>query len=113
MPPSILAIFAHPDDESFGAAGTLAKYAEAGAHTALICVTRGEAGASNGLADNSQALAAIRATELQNAASTIGVTDLSILHWPDGQGADWDLVVTFRPVSSVDPAYRPPCRHHL
>ncbi len=37
---SLLAVFAHPEDESFGPAGTLAKYACEGVHVALVSVTR-------------------------------------------------------------------------
>ncbi len=40
----ILALFVHPDDETFGVGGTLAKYAEAGAEIVLVCATRGERG---------------------------------------------------------------------
>ena len=45
MPPkSLLAIFAHPDDESFCAGGALATLAAAGTEVHLLCLTRGEAG---------------------------------------------------------------------
>ena len=40
----LLSVLAHPDDESFGMGGTLAKYAEEGVEVHLICATRGEAG---------------------------------------------------------------------
>lgn len=42
--PTILAVFAHPDDESFSVAGTLTHYAKKGVRVALACATRGEAG---------------------------------------------------------------------
>ena len=87
----ILAIFAHPDDESFGVAGTMAKYSAAGVGTALICATRGEAGQSSGLADSAEALAALRARELECAAGAAGVGEVHLLDWPDGGGAGWDL----------------------
>ena len=41
-PPRILGVFAHPDDESFCAGGTLAKYAEAGAEIMVVSATRGD-----------------------------------------------------------------------
>ena len=41
-PLTILAIFAHPDDE-IGVGSTLAYYGEAGVRTVLVCATRGEA----------------------------------------------------------------------
>ena len=40
----LLSVLAHPDDESFGMGGTLAKYASEGVDVHLICATRGEAG---------------------------------------------------------------------
>jgi N-acetylglucosamine malate deacetylase 2 len=87
----LLAVFAHPDDESFGMAGTLAKYAAAGVVTALICATRGEAGRSNGLADSPKALGALRTRELECAARALGIRELELLDWPDGDAAGWDL----------------------
>lgn len=38
---SLLAVFAHPEDEAFGPAGTLAKYANEGIHVSLVTATRG------------------------------------------------------------------------
>jgi LmbE family N-acetylglucosaminyl deacetylase len=43
-PLKLLAVFPHPDDESLGLGGTLAKYSAEGAETYLICATRGERG---------------------------------------------------------------------
>lgn len=45
-PKRMLAIFAHPDDESFAVGGTLAKYAHQDVHVILLCATRGQAGIS-------------------------------------------------------------------
>ena len=42
--PRLLAVLAHPDDESFGIGGTLAFYAWCGAEVHLICATGGEEG---------------------------------------------------------------------
>ena len=42
--PSLLAIFAHPDDESFAVGGTMARYATEGVEVSLLCATLGEAG---------------------------------------------------------------------
>ena len=42
--PTLLAVLAHPDDESFGIGGTLATYASRGADVYLVCATRGEVG---------------------------------------------------------------------
>lgn len=46
---AILLVFAHPDDESFGVAGIVAKYSRAGIPVDLICATRGEKGTRLGL----------------------------------------------------------------
>lgn len=88
---TLLVITAHPDDEAFGMAGTLAKYAAAGVRTALICATRGEAGQSAGLAETREALAALRSEELRCSAATLGVGELVLLDYPDGGGERWDL----------------------
>ena len=40
MPRTLLALFAHPDDESFAAGGTLARYAAQGARVVLVTATR-------------------------------------------------------------------------
>ena len=42
--PTLMAVFAHPDDEAFSVGGTLAHYAQKGVKVVLVCATRGEAG---------------------------------------------------------------------
>ena len=41
---TLVAVFAHPDDEGFGCGGTLAMLAENGAKLTLVCVTNGDVG---------------------------------------------------------------------
>ena len=43
-PMRLLAVLAHPDDESLGVGGTLAKYASEGCEVSLLTATRGGAG---------------------------------------------------------------------
>lgn len=62
----VLAVVAHPDDESFGLGAILDAFAGAGAHVVVLCLTRGEASTIHGVSGD---LAALRATELQNAPS--------------------------------------------
>ena len=89
----LMGVFAHPDDESLGAGGTLAKYASEGVEVAIVTATRGDAGRFHGRRfDDPQhpgaaELARIREGELREAASALGVRDVSCLDYPD-QGLD-------------------------
>jgi N-acetyl-1-D-myo-inositol-2-amino-2-deoxy-alpha-D-glucopyranoside deacetylase len=80
----LLVTTAHPDDESFGPGGTLAKYAREGAQVFLICATRGEAG-GNDLRDlgDCEDLACRREQELRCAVEVLGLTDLFLLGYRD------------------------------
>jgi LmbE family N-acetylglucosaminyl deacetylase len=80
----LLAVLAHPDDESFGPGGTLALYARRGVAVHLICATRGEVGAVDerlmeGFAD----LGALRESELRCAASHLGLASVHFLGYRD------------------------------
>jgi N-acetyl-1-D-myo-inositol-2-amino-2-deoxy-alpha-D-glucopyranoside deacetylase len=80
---SILAVFAHPDDESLACGGTLARLADAGARVVLLCASRGERGSIHGpMADN--ALAIERAREIVEAARVLGLSSVVLLDHPDG-----------------------------
>ena len=83
QPRTILAVFAHPDDE-LSAGGTLARYAASGANVTLVCVTRGEAGeiSDPGLA-TPETLAEIRTQELLTAAKALGLSDVRFLGFRD------------------------------
>ena len=84
MPRTLLAIFAHPDDESFGPSGTLARYAAEGVAVHLICATMGEAGesATPDLSERDD-LASRREQELRCATSILGLTDVHLLGYRD------------------------------
>lgn len=77
----VLAVCAHPDDESFGLGAVLAAFRAAGAQTALLCFTHGEA-STLGAADD---LAALRTRELAAAADVLGVGPVALLDYPDGR----------------------------
>jgi LmbE family N-acetylglucosaminyl deacetylase len=81
---TLLAVFAHPDDETFGPGGTLAKYADQGTKVHLICATRGEVG-ENSLEDLGDCadLACRREEELRCAAKVLGLTDIHLLDYQD------------------------------
>ncbi len=80
----ILAIFAHPDDESYGPAGTLAKYALNGHQVSLVTLTQGEAG-SLGEAKKMgpKKLAQTRVQELTCAVKELHIQDFSVFNLPD------------------------------
>ena len=82
----LLAIFAHPDDESMGMGGTLAKYAAEGIETYLVCASRGERGwfGSEETNPGFERLAQIRTQELENAVKELGMKELHFLNYIDG-----------------------------
>jgi LmbE family N-acetylglucosaminyl deacetylase len=80
----LLAIFAHPDDETFSAAGLLAAASERGHPVTVLSATRGEAGKSSipGL-DTPERLGAVREEELREAMAVLGVGDVRFLGYRD------------------------------
>jgi LmbE family N-acetylglucosaminyl deacetylase len=111
-----LGIFAHPDDETLCAGGTLAKYASAGAEVRVISLTKGEAGQiRDASASTRVTLSAVREKELDAAGHELGLTETRCLDHPDGglcaidsqtlvrlaaeliSEVDPDVVITFGP----------------
>ncbi|MCE9645060.1 MAG: PIG-L family deacetylase [Chloroflexi bacterium] len=86
-PLKLLAVFAHPDDESMGMGGTLAKYAAEGVETHLVCASRGERGWFGPEERNPglSALGQIRTKELENAVRELGMKGLYFLNYIDGE----------------------------
>ena len=84
MTKTILAVLAHPDDESFGIGGTLALYARKGCDTYTVCATRGEAGTVDdehlsGFRDAAE----LRTDELMRAAKILGLKGVFFLGYRD------------------------------
>ena len=80
----LLAVLAHPDDESFGIGGTLALYAHRGVDVHLVCATRGEAGdVTPDCLEGFESVAARRVYELRCAASILGLTGVHFLDYRD------------------------------
>ncbi len=79
----LLAITAHPDDESGGLGGTISLYVERGVEVGVICATRGEAGRHHGPANSREELAQLRAAEFRHACAFLGVAWNEILDYPD------------------------------
>lgn len=71
----LLAIFAHPDDESFGPGGTLARYAAEGVDVHILIMTDGAVGSVDpGAAEDGENLAEVRGRELREAVAALGAT---------------------------------------
>lgn len=85
--PTLLVVLAHPDDESFGIGGTLARYAAAGVRVVLVCATRGQAGIPN---LTSEEAGALREKELEAAVAVLRLADLRWLPYMDGRLGDAD-----------------------
>ena len=77
---SVLAVCAHPDDESFGLGAVLAGFVDAGAAASVLCYTHGEAST---LGDAFE-LGRVRGVELADAARELGVSGVELLDYPDG-----------------------------
>ena len=85
---TILAVFAHPDDESLACGGTLARLADAGARVVLMCASRGERGSiSDPALVPDGDLGRVRAGELREAAEVLGIAEVLIFDHPDGESA--------------------------
>lgn len=84
MTKTLLAVLAHPDDESFGLGGTLAYYGNKGYATYYVCATRGEAGTVDeehlkGFKDTAE----MRTAELMRAAKYLGLKEVFFLGYRD------------------------------
>ena len=81
--PTLLAVLAHPDDETFGTGGTLALYAQKGMAVHLVCATRGEVGTVDENLLNGGSIADVRMNELRCAAGILGITSVHFLDYRD------------------------------
>ncbi len=80
----LLAVLAHPDDETFGTGGTLAHYAKLGVKVYLVCATRGEVGeVEPEMLKGYTSIAELREHELRCAAETLGLTEVFFLDYRD------------------------------
>ena len=82
----LMAVLAHPDDESLGFGGTLARYSAEEVETYLVTATRGERGrffSPDRKAEPAE-VGRVREAELRAAAAVLGIREVFILGYPDG-----------------------------
>lgn len=86
-PLRLMAILAHPDDESLGVGGVLARYAAEGVATHLVTATRGQRGRyfDNDHRPSDDEVGRVREGELREAAEALGVRDVVVLDYLDGE----------------------------
>jgi LmbE family N-acetylglucosaminyl deacetylase len=82
----LMCILAHPDDESLGFGGTLAKYAKEGVETYLVTATRGERGRFGDAAVRPalHVVGEVREAELRAASRELGIREVHVLDYIDG-----------------------------
>lgn len=83
----MLCVFAHPDDESLGMGGTIARYASEGVEVHLVSATRGERGRFGDatVKPPMDIVGRTREIELWNAARVLGVRGVTFLNYLDGE----------------------------
>ncbi len=81
---TVLAVCAHPDDESCGLGALIALSCSLGKHVGLLTFTRGEAGTTPAWRGEPEGLAAVRQGELERAAQILGIHRRITLSYPDG-----------------------------
>ena len=100
----VLAVVAHPDDETFGLGGLLGTYTGAGADVAVLCFTRGEASTRGG---SRQDLRQQRSREFHRAARTLGVQRAWLRTHADGHLVDEPPAALAEEVGQVATAFGP------
>ncbi|RJQ77769.1 GlcNAc-PI de-N-acetylase [Pseudonocardiaceae bacterium YIM PH 21723] len=120
---TLLAVHAHPDDESTSTGGTLARYADLGVRTVLVTCTNGELGDSPSGAKPGQPghdiaeVISTRRGELEQACRILGVGDSEMLGYHDSGMRDWGYrdrpdVFASRPVAEVADRIEALLLHH-
>src|SRR6266496_3225636 len=93
---TLMAVHAHPDDESSSTGGVLAKYSAEGIRTVVVTCTNGEFGDAPGQVKpgddghDTDSVAKIRLAELDVACKHLGVSDLDVLGYHDSGMPEWD-----------------------
>jgi len=104
---TLLAVLAHPDDETFGMGGTLALYSQKGVRIHLICATRGEVGEIDPeYKTRIKSASCLRTQELRCAAEILGIDELHFLNYrdsgmPGSEANDHPKALAAQPVEKV------------
>ena len=87
LPKRAMSIQAHPDDQDFTVAGTIAKWTKAGCEFVSILITSGDSGSNDPSkgADYKPQLASLREAEQKAANKVLGIKETVFLHYPDGE----------------------------
>jgi LmbE family N-acetylglucosaminyl deacetylase len=87
LPQRAMSIHAHPDDQDFTVAGTLAKWAKAGCEIVSVIITSGDSGSNDPTknADYKPSLGRLREGEQRAANKILGIKETVFLHYPDGE----------------------------
>lgn len=101
---TVLAVVAHPDDESFALGALLDRFVGDGAKVSVLCLTRGEASTLGSDVDD---LAGVRSAELEAAGAELGVGSVTLLSRPDGGLADLDRSLLLADVEAEVERVRP------
>ena len=102
--PAVVAVVAHPDDESFGLGAIIDKMTSAGAMVHVLCYTRGEASTLN---QTGADLLRQRARELRRAGAALGVATVALLDYPDGRLAEVPAAELAAHVTGLAARYHP------
>lgn len=87
LPRRVLSVQAHPDDQEFTVAGTLARWTRTGCRVIAVTVTSGESGSNDPAhgAAYKPDLASIREAEQASANRVLGIAESVFLRYPDGE----------------------------
>jgi LmbE family N-acetylglucosaminyl deacetylase len=84
LPPRLMCLTAHPDDEAGAFGGALLQASQTGARTAVVCLTQGDAGSYREPGQSDAALAEMRRAEFRAACDELQVNEAQLLDYPDG-----------------------------
>ena len=115
MPPSddvgelgtIVSIWAHPDDETYVAGGTMAAAAAAGQRVVCVSATAGEHGTDDPVTWPPERLGTLRRWEAAAAMAVLGIREHHFLDLPDGGLADLDPTEPVRRLADLLAEVRP------